>query len=67
MTKYKKEIHSNGANVKDENVHVQVTTICLIKDDYARWSSAITMGIAGRGRFAYIAGQKPPLTENDPS
>ncbi|MFV0960705.1 hypothetical protein QML37_30285, partial [Klebsiella pneumoniae] len=37
---------------------VQVTTIRLTKDNYMSWSAAMSMGIAGRGRIAYINGKK---------
>ncbi|KAF3773376.1 hypothetical protein EJ110_NYTH55440 [Nymphaea thermarum] len=40
-----------------ENVPVQVITLCLIKENYFLWSAAMTMGIAGRGRIAYIDGR----------
>ncbi|KAF3774820.1 hypothetical protein EJ110_NYTH50372 [Nymphaea thermarum] len=46
-----------GAN-RTENVLVQVTTICLTKENYLKWSAAITMGIAGRGCIAYVNGSK---------
>ncbi|KAF3771801.1 hypothetical protein EJ110_NYTH59513 [Nymphaea thermarum] len=41
-----------------ENVLVQVTTIRLTKENYLKWYAAITMGIAGRGRIAYVNGSK---------
>ncbi|KAF3780462.1 hypothetical protein EJ110_NYTH39182 [Nymphaea thermarum] len=44
--------------VRTDNVLVQVTTIWLTKENYLRWSAAITMGIAGRGRIAYVNGRK---------
>ncbi|KAF3792508.1 hypothetical protein EJ110_NYTH11371 [Nymphaea thermarum] len=48
--------------LKTENVPVQVTTIRLTKDNYLRWSAAITMGIVGRGRINYVDGKmtEPP-------
>ena len=33
---------------RSENFRVNVTTIQLSKDNYLRWSAAMTMGIAGR-------------------
>ncbi|KAF3778517.1 hypothetical protein EJ110_NYTH43311 [Nymphaea thermarum] len=44
--------------------NIQVTTICLTKDNYLQWYAAITMGIAGSGRIAYVNGKKvePPKT-----
>ncbi|KAF3795156.1 hypothetical protein EJ110_NYTH05781 [Nymphaea thermarum] len=54
-------VNTNQADVgasRTENIHVQVTTICLTKDNYLQWSAAITMGIAGRGRIAYVNGRK---------
>ncbi|KAF3772155.1 hypothetical protein EJ110_NYTH58588 [Nymphaea thermarum] len=42
---------------RTENVPVQVTTIRLTKENYLPWSAAMTMGIAGRGRIAYIDGR----------
>lgn len=44
---------------KAQKVFVQFTIICLSKDNYLKWSTAITMEIAGRGRFASISGRKP--------
>ncbi|KAF3772990.1 hypothetical protein EJ110_NYTH56413 [Nymphaea thermarum] len=41
-----------------ENFLIQVTTIRLTKKNYLQWSAAITMGIAGRGRIAYVNGKK---------
>lgn len=35
--------YSNMENVKLENIPVQVTTIHLTKNNYLRWSAAITM------------------------
>ncbi|KAF3784483.1 KINESIN-13A Kinesin-13A [Nymphaea thermarum] len=32
---------------------------CLTKENYFSWSPAMTMGIAGRGRMAYINGSNP--------
>ncbi|KAF3772917.1 hypothetical protein EJ110_NYTH56604 [Nymphaea thermarum] len=43
---------------RTENIPVQFTTICLNKENYLQWSAAITMGIAGRGRIAYINERK---------
>ncbi|KAF3772915.1 hypothetical protein EJ110_NYTH56596 [Nymphaea thermarum] len=43
---------------RTESVPVQVTTIRLTKENYLKWSAAITMGIAGRGRIAYVNGSK---------
>ncbi|KAF3776818.1 hypothetical protein EJ110_NYTH46961 [Nymphaea thermarum] len=39
---------------RTESVPVQVTTIRLTKENYLKWSAAITMGIAGRCRIAYV-------------
>ncbi|KAF3795709.1 hypothetical protein EJ110_NYTH04380 [Nymphaea thermarum] len=44
--------------VRTENIPVQVTTIRLTKENYMQWSASMTMGIAGRGRIAYINGRK---------
>ncbi|KAF3779044.1 hypothetical protein EJ110_NYTH34976 [Nymphaea thermarum] len=44
---------------RSENVPVQVITLCLTKENYFTWSAAMTMGIAGRGRIAYIDGRNP--------
>ncbi|KAF3772991.1 hypothetical protein EJ110_NYTH56414 [Nymphaea thermarum] len=54
-------IHTNVPDVgstRMDNVPVQVTTIQLNKENYLRWSAAITVGIAGRGRIAYVNGRK---------
>ncbi|KAF3781808.1 hypothetical protein EJ110_NYTH35686 [Nymphaea thermarum] len=48
---------------RTENVPVQVTTIRLTKEDYFPRSTAMTMGIAGRGRIAYIDGRNPEPTK----
>ncbi|KAF3776275.1 hypothetical protein EJ110_NYTH48023 [Nymphaea thermarum] len=39
---------------RTENDPVQITTIRLTKENYLKWSAAITMGIAGQGRIAYV-------------
>ncbi|XP_049935128.1 uncharacterized protein LOC126410301 [Nymphaea colorata] len=54
---------SEIGSYRPENVPVQVTTIRLTKENYVSWSAAMTMGIAGRGRIAYINGRKPELAE----
>ncbi|KAF3778931.1 hypothetical protein EJ110_NYTH42547 [Nymphaea thermarum] len=41
-----------------------VTTIRLTKENYVKWSAAITMGIAGQGRIAYVNGNKVELAAN---
>ncbi|KAF3779201.1 hypothetical protein EJ110_NYTH26024 [Nymphaea thermarum] len=54
-------VHTNVPDVgstRMDNVPVQVTTIQLNKENYLRWSAAITVGIAGRGRIAYVNGRK---------
>ncbi|KAF3783368.1 hypothetical protein EJ110_NYTH32050 [Nymphaea thermarum] len=54
-------VHTNVLDVgstRMDNVPVQVTTIQLNKENYLRWSAAITVGIAGRGRIAYVNGRK---------
>ncbi|KAF3776527.1 hypothetical protein EJ110_NYTH48007 [Nymphaea thermarum] len=43
---------------RTKNFSVQVTTIWLTKENYLQWSAAITMGIAGRGRIAYVNEKK---------
>ncbi|KAF3779910.1 hypothetical protein EJ110_NYTH40358 [Nymphaea thermarum] len=43
---------------RTENFPVQVTIIRLTKENYLQWSAAITMGIAGRDRIAYVNGRK---------
>ncbi|KAF3773647.1 hypothetical protein EJ110_NYTH54905 [Nymphaea thermarum] len=45
-------------SAQTDHVSVQVTTIQLTKENYSRWSPAITMGIARRGRIAYVNGRK---------
>ncbi|KAF3783502.1 hypothetical protein EJ110_NYTH19536 [Nymphaea thermarum] len=42
--------------VRPENVPMQVITLRLTKENYFSWSPAMTMGIACRGRMAYIDG-----------
>ncbi|KAF3778190.1 hypothetical protein EJ110_NYTH43957 [Nymphaea thermarum] len=49
---------------RTENVPVQVTTIRLTKENYLKWSAAITMGIAGRGRIAYVNESKVEYAAN---
>lgn len=66
MAYNKLDLYSSEGSGRADNVPVQVTTIWLTKDNYLQWSATITIGIAGRGRFAYIAGHKPPPPENDP-
>ncbi|XP_049935633.1 uncharacterized protein LOC126410390 isoform X2 [Nymphaea colorata] len=44
---------------RTENVPMQVITLRLTKANYFSWSPAMTMGIAGRGRMAYIDGSNP--------
>ncbi|KAF3773578.1 hypothetical protein EJ110_NYTH55027 [Nymphaea thermarum] len=54
-------VHTNVPDVgstRTDHVPVQVTTIQLNKENYSRWSAAITMGILGRGRIAYVNGRK---------
>ncbi|KAF3772603.1 Polyprotein P3 [Nymphaea thermarum] len=54
-------VHTNVPDVgstRMDNVPVQGTTIQLNKENYLRWSAAITVGIAGRGRIAYVNGRK---------
>ncbi|KAF3784895.1 hypothetical protein EJ110_NYTH27565 [Nymphaea thermarum] len=54
-------VHTNFPDVgstRTDHVPVQVTTIQLNKENYSRWSAAITMGIVGRGRIAYVNGRK---------
>ncbi|XP_031502234.1 uncharacterized protein LOC116265635 [Nymphaea colorata] len=48
---------------KTENVSAQVITLCLTKENYFPWSAALTMGIAARGRIAYIDGRNPELAK----
>ncbi|KAF3771728.1 hypothetical protein EJ110_NYTH59709, partial [Nymphaea thermarum] len=50
--------HTEAGAAKTENIPVQVATIRLTKENYLQWSTAITMGIAGRGRIAYVNGRK---------
>ncbi|KAF3784503.1 Retrovirus-related Pol polyprotein from transposon TNT 1-94 [Nymphaea thermarum] len=54
--------HTEIRTYRTENVPVQVTTMRLTKENYFKWSVAITMGIAGRGRIAYVNESKgePP-------
>ncbi|KAF3776401.1 hypothetical protein EJ110_NYTH42995 [Nymphaea thermarum] len=52
------------ASAWTDHVPVQVTTIQLTKENYSRWSAAITMGIAGRGRIAYVNGRKVEPAED---
>uniref|UniRef100_A0A5K1C335 Retrotransposon Copia-like N-terminal domain-containing protein n=1 Tax=Nymphaea colorata TaxID=210225 RepID=A0A5K1C335_9MAGN len=42
---------------KTENVPAQVITLRLTKENYFLWSAAMTMGIAARGRIAFIDGR----------
>ncbi|KAF3777562.1 hypothetical protein EJ110_NYTH44775 [Nymphaea thermarum] len=54
-------VHTNVPDVgstRTDHVSVQVTTTQLNKENYLRWSAAITMGIAERGRIAYVNGRK---------
>ncbi|KAF3776077.1 hypothetical protein EJ110_NYTH49167 [Nymphaea thermarum] len=54
-------VNTDQTNVgisRTENFPVQVTTIWLTKENYLQWSAAITMGIAGRGRIAYVNERK---------
>ncbi|KAF3772555.1 hypothetical protein EJ110_NYTH57574 [Nymphaea thermarum] len=50
--------HTDVGISRTKNFPVQVTTIRLTKENYLQWSAAITMGIAGRGRIAYVNGRK---------
>ncbi|KAF3780415.1 hypothetical protein EJ110_NYTH36805 [Nymphaea thermarum] len=52
---------------KTENISIQVTTIRFNKDNYLRWSAAITMGIAGLGRIIYVNGKKTEPLEASPT
>ncbi|KAF3772817.1 hypothetical protein EJ110_NYTH56890, partial [Nymphaea thermarum] len=45
--------------VPSKNVLVQVITLRLTKENYFPWSAAMTMGIVGRSRIAYIDGRNP--------
>ncbi|KAF3782843.1 hypothetical protein EJ110_NYTH23009 [Nymphaea thermarum] len=61
-------VHTNVSDVgstRTDNVPVQVTTIQLNKENYLRWSAAITMGIAGRGCIAYVNGRKVEPVEGN--
>ncbi|KAF3789759.1 hypothetical protein EJ110_NYTH14143 [Nymphaea thermarum] len=49
--------------VRTENVPMQVITLRLTKDNYFSWSPAMTMGIAGHERMAYIDGSNPEPTK----
>ncbi|KAF3772357.1 hypothetical protein EJ110_NYTH58171 [Nymphaea thermarum] len=49
---------------RTENVPVQVTSFRLTKENYLKWSAAITMGIVGRGRIAYVNGSKVESAAN---
>ncbi|KAF3778323.1 hypothetical protein EJ110_NYTH42474 [Nymphaea thermarum] len=51
-------------SARSDHVPVQVTTVQLHKENYSRWSPAITMGIAGRGRIAYVNGKKVESAED---
>ncbi|KAF3794130.1 hypothetical protein EJ110_NYTH08174 [Nymphaea thermarum] len=51
-------------SARSDHVSVQVTTVQLNKENYSRWSPAITMGIAGRGRIAYVNGRKVEPVED---
>ncbi|XP_049931297.1 uncharacterized protein LOC116267855 isoform X2 [Nymphaea colorata] len=50
--------HTDVGATRTKNIPVQVTIIRLTKENYMQWSAAMTMGIAGRGRIAYINGRK---------
>ncbi|KAF3777229.1 putative S-sulfocysteine synthase [Nymphaea thermarum] len=55
-----------GIAPKSENLPVQVTPICLTKDNYLSWSAALEIGITSRGRLPYITGDKPAPSKTDP-
>ncbi|KAF3788932.1 hypothetical protein EJ110_NYTH05949 [Nymphaea thermarum] len=55
-----------GSAPKSENLPVQVTSICLTKDNYLSWSAALEIGITSRGRLPYITGDKPAPSKTDP-
>ncbi|KAF3771980.1 hypothetical protein EJ110_NYTH59043 [Nymphaea thermarum] len=61
------ESTSSVVSTDQPNIHVQVTTIRLIKDNYLQWSAAFTMGIVGWGRIAYVNGKKIEQYENSPA
>ncbi|KAF3783755.1 hypothetical protein EJ110_NYTH31450 [Nymphaea thermarum] len=54
----------DATSARSDHVPVQVTTVQLNKENYSRWSPAITMGIAGRGRIAYVNGRKVEPAED---
>ncbi|KAF3791632.1 hypothetical protein EJ110_NYTH12978 [Nymphaea thermarum] len=61
-------VHTNVPDVgstRMDNVPVQVTTIQLNKENYLRWSAAITVGIAGKERIAYVNGRKVEPVEGN--
>lgn len=47
----------NLSVIKDDNVHVQVTTFKPTKKNYIHWAAVIKMRIAGRDRIDYINGR----------
>lgn len=60
-----KMVPSNDGKIRAENIHVQVTMVLLTKDNYLTWFAAITINIAGQGKYVYIAGLIPPLARTD--
>lgn len=58
MIELKMKNYSNEGMIKVKNVSVRVTIMLVTKDEYLKWSIAITMGIASRD--VYIAGKKTP-------
>ncbi|KAF3789064.1 hypothetical protein EJ110_NYTH19663 [Nymphaea thermarum] len=55
----------DATSARSDHVPVQVATVQLNRENYSRWSPPITMGIAGRGRIAYVNGRKvEPAKDN---
>lgn len=52
--------------IRTKNILVDVTTILFIKENYLTWSVAITIDIAGQGKYEYIVGLKPAPAQTDP-
>lgn len=51
MADFKMKNYFNKRNIEIKNVVMQVTTIHLTKNNYLKWSTAITMDIVGCDRF----------------
>lgn len=59
MAESKVNVQFNDERIMAESNLVQVPTILLTMDNYLTWSATITIGIAGQGKYDYIAGLLP--------